>query len=93
MGLLFSDREEMVLGTLVSVLHRKVDQFLGDRVVVRVRRGLRALEQRVHFIPCKNAALVQVIRVEFQDLYNEKLPLDVSIERITYKYQHIPPSD
>lgn len=72
MGLLFSDREEVVLGALVSVLHCEVDQLLGDRVVVRVRRGLRTLELRVHLVPCKNAALVQVVRVEFQDLLRQK---------------------
>ena len=67
-GFLFSDGEEVVLRAMVSMLHCKVDQFLGHWIVMAVRRRVRALEVRVDFVPCQNTALFQRVCVQFEDL-------------------------
>lgn len=50
------------------MVHCKVDQLLGDRVEVTMRRRVRALELRVDLIPGQDAALLQRVCVQFKKL-------------------------
>lgn len=50
------------------MVHGKVDQLLGDRVKVAMRRRVRALELRVDLIPSQDTTLLQRVRVQFQNL-------------------------
>ena len=67
-GFLLGDREKVILGRVESMVHGKVDQLLGDRIKVAMRRRVRALELGVDLIPSQDTTFLQRVRVQFQNL-------------------------